>query len=98
MAYTNDRSKVLDKYKRETNKKIIKFDKKSRFNGKLFKGTQPSNNFKNVFEVYKDEKVTMQEVKKLFKVGYDHIKPDSIKEYNKIIKDFIDYYNLNVTK
>ena len=92
MAYTNDRSKV--RYKKE-----IKFDKKSRFGGKLFYGTQPSNNFKNSLEVYKNNELTMKEVKDLFKTGYNHIKPDNnIKVYNKMIKDFIDHYNLKVSK
>ena len=91
MAYTNDRSKV--QYKKE-----IKFDKKSRFGGKLFYGTQPSNNFKNSLEVYKNNELTMKVVKDLFKTGYNHIKPDNnIKVYNKMIKDFIDYYNLKVS-
>ena len=91
MAYTNDRAKV--QYKKET-----KFDKKSRFGGKLFYGTQPSNNFENSLEVYKNNELTMKEVKDLFKIGYNHIKPDkNIKVYNKMIKDFIDYYNLKVS-
>ena len=92
MAYTNERAKVKGK-------KEIKFDKKSRFGGKLFYGTQPSNNFKNAFEVYKNDELTMKQVKDLFKIGYNHIKPDNnIKLYNKMIKDFIDYYNLKVSK
>ena len=41
----------------------------------------------------------MKEVKNLFKIGYNHIKPDNnIKLYNKMIKDFIDYYDLKVSK
>ena len=90
MAYTNDRAKA-------SNKKEIKFDKKSRFGGKLFMGTQPSNNFKNALEVYKSDELSMKQVKDLFKIGYNHIKPDNnIKLYNKMIKDFIDYYNLKI--
>ena len=75
------------------------FSKKSRFESKLFYGTQPSNNFKNALDVYKNDELTMKEVKNLFKIGYNHIKPDNnIKLYNKMIKDFIDYYDLKVSK
>ena len=98
MAYTNDRAKVVDKNKSETGKKQILFAKKSRFEGKLFYGTQPTNNFKNALEVYKNDELIMKQVKNLFKIGYTHIKPDNnIKLYNKMIKDFIDYYNLKVS-
>ena len=69
MAHTNNRAKVLDKFKRETSKTIIKFDKKSRFGGKLIMGTQPLNNFKNSLEVYKNYELTMKQVKDLFKIG-----------------------------
>ena len=40
MAYTNERAKIPDKYKRDTNIKRILFDKKTRFGEGLFKGTQ----------------------------------------------------------
>jgi hypothetical protein len=54
--------------------------------------------YKNSLEVYKNNELTMKEVKDLFKTGYNHIKPDNnIKVYNKMIKDFIDYYNLKVS-
>ena len=43
MAYTNE---VANR----GYKKVIQFDKKSRFGGKLFMGTQPSYNFKNALE------------------------------------------------
>jgi len=43
--------------------------------------------------------LTMKEVKDLFNIGYDHIRPyKNIKLYNKMIKDFIDYYDLKVAK
>ena len=92
VAYTNERAI-------EKGKKQILFSKKSRFESKLFYGTQPSNNFKNALDVYKNDELTMKEVKNLFKIGYNHIKPDNnIKLYNKMIKDFIDYYDLKVSK
>ena len=41
----------------------------------------------------------MKEIKKLFTIGYIHIKPDNnIKAYNKMIKEFIEFYNLKVKK
>ena len=41
----------------------------------------------------------MKQVKDLFTIGYNHIKPDNnIKLYNKMINDFIEYYNLKVSK
>ena len=43
--------------------------------------------------------LTMKKVKDLFDIGYNHIKPyKNIKLYNKMIKDFIDYYDLKVSK
>lgn len=90
MAYTNEIAKKG--YKKE-----IKFDKKSRFGGKLFMGTQPAYNFKNALEVYKNDELTMKQIKDLFKIGYNHIKPENnIKLYNKMIKEFIEYYDLKV--
>ena len=53
MAYTNERAKIQDKYKRDTNIKRILFDKKTRFGDGLFKGTQPSEHFKGNLEIYK---------------------------------------------
>ena len=100
MAYTNERAKIRDKYKRDTNIKQILFDKKTRFGDGLFKGTQPSAHFKGNLEIYKKaDDLTMKEIKKLFTIGYDHIKPDNnIKAYNKMIKEFIDFYDLKVKK
>ena len=98
MAFTNERARGKDKYGRETTQKQILFSKKSRFPNKLFKGTEPSNHFKSTLEIYKDDKgMTMKDIKKLFKIGYEHIKPDNnIKAYNKIIKEFIEFYDLKV--
>ena len=60
-------------------------------------GTQPSYNFKNALEVYKNDELTMKQIKDLFKIGYNHIKPDNnIKLYNKMIREFIEYYDLKV--
>jgi hypothetical protein len=100
MAFTNERAKGKDKYGRKTTQKQILFDKKTRFGEGLFKRTQPSENFKSNLEIYKkDDGLTMKEIKKLFTIGYDHIKPDNnIKAYNKMIKEFIDFYDLKVKK
>ena len=82
------------------NTKEIMFDKKSKFGEKLFMGTYPKYHFKSNLEVYKNSgELSMKQVKDLFNIGYSHIKPNkNIKLYNKIIKDFIDHYNLKVQK
>ena len=91
MAYTYGSAK---------NTKEIMFDKKSKFGEKLFMGTYPKYHFKSNLEVYKNSgELSMKQVKDLFNIGYSHIKPNkNIKLYNKIIKDFIDHYNLKVQK
>ena len=83
-------------------KKKIYFDKKSRFEKKLFYGTVPNYHFEGnlkVAKMYMHGDLTMKKVKDLFNIGYNHIKPyKNIKLYNKMIKDFIDYYDLKVSK
>ena len=80
----------------------IFFNNKSKFEKKLFYGAVPNYHFEGNLKVakqYYHGDLTMKEVKDLFNIGYNFIRPyKNIKLYNKMIKDFIEYYDLKVKK
>ena len=78
LAYTTDWT--LDK-PQGTNgiidsKKRIRFDKKSKLEGKIFYGTVPQDHFEGNLKVYKKYThgdLSMKEVKKLFDIGFETV-------------------------